>query len=96
MPLAAVTMRGCRSAQRLLLPVDACSVFVGANGVGKTNLYWALGLLRSATGCRYCFGKASDRSMTCNAKLTRILNLGLSNAHFRDDRHLSGHPGICL
>jgi predicted ATPase len=28
--------------------VDACSVFVGANGVGKTNLYKALALLRCA------------------------------------------------
>ena len=28
--------------------MESCSVFVGANGVGKTNLYNALGLLRSA------------------------------------------------
>jgi predicted ATPase len=28
--------------------VSACAVFVGANGVGKTNLYKALGLLRCA------------------------------------------------
>ncbi len=48
MPLTAVTIQGYRSVQRLLLPVDPCSIFVGANGVGKTNLYKALGLLRSA------------------------------------------------
>lgn len=95
-PLTAVTIRGYRSARRLLLPVDACSVLVGANGIGKTNLYRVLGLLRSVAGRRYCFDKASDRSMTCNAKLTRILNLGLLNAHFRDRGHLSGCPGICL
>ncbi|HLH89182.1 MAG TPA: AAA family ATPase [Xanthobacteraceae bacterium] len=48
MPLTAVTIRGYRSVRNLYLPVEACSVFVGANGVGKTNLYKALGLLRAA------------------------------------------------
>jgi predicted ATPase len=48
MPLSAVTIRGYRSVRNLFLPVEACSVFVGANGVGKTNLYKALGLLRAA------------------------------------------------
>ena len=48
MPLSAVTIRGYRSVRGLFLPVEACSVFVGANGVGKTNLYKALGLLRAA------------------------------------------------
>src|SRR5215475_15476037 len=48
MPLTAVTIRGYRSVRNLFLPVEACSVFVGANGVGKTNLYKALGLLRSS------------------------------------------------
>jgi predicted ATPase len=47
-PLIAVTIRGYRSVRSLVLPVEACSVFVGANGVGKTNLYKALGLLRHA------------------------------------------------
>jgi len=49
--LTSVTIRGYRSIRNLTLPVDACTVFVGANGVGKTNLYKALGLLRcAATG----------------------------------------------
>ncbi|MBO0758121.1 MAG: AAA family ATPase, partial [Bradyrhizobiaceae bacterium] len=48
MPLTSVTIQGYRSVRRLTLPVDACSVFVGANGVGKTNLYKALALLRCA------------------------------------------------
>ena len=47
-PLTSVTIRGYRSVQRLTLPVEDCSVFIGANGVGKTNLYKALGLLRCA------------------------------------------------
>jgi predicted ATPase len=48
LPLTAVQIQGYRSVRRLVLPVDACAVFAGANGVGKTNLYKALGLLRSA------------------------------------------------
>jgi predicted ATPase len=48
MPLTAVKIHGYRSVRSLFLPVDACAVFVGANGVGKTNLYKALGLLRAA------------------------------------------------
>ena len=48
MPLTAISIQGYRSIQRLYFDVDACSIFVGANGVGKTNLYKALGLLRAA------------------------------------------------
>jgi predicted ATPase len=48
MPLTAISIQNYRSVRRLYLPVEACSIFVGANGVGKTNLYKALGLLRSA------------------------------------------------
>jgi len=47
-PLTAISIQGYRSIKRLHLVVDACSIFVGANGVGKTNLYKGLGLLRSA------------------------------------------------
>jgi predicted ATPase len=48
LPLTAISIQGYRSIRQLYLPVEACSIFVGANGVGKTNLYKALGLLRSA------------------------------------------------
>lgn len=48
MPLTSVSIQGYRSVRALRLPVEACSVFVGANGVGKTNLYKGLGLLRAA------------------------------------------------
>src|SRR3954447_24445386 len=50
MALSAVTIRNYRSVRHLLLPVEQLSVFVGANGVGKTNLYRALALLREAAG----------------------------------------------
>lgn len=70
MPLTAVTIKGYRSVRNLYLPVEACSIFIGANGVGKTNLYKALGLLRAAAegnitraiaqegGSNRCFGPA--------------------------------------
>jgi predicted ATPase len=48
MPLSAVSIKNYRSVRHLWLPVEQLSIFVGANGVGKTNLYKALALLRSA------------------------------------------------
>jgi predicted ATPase len=48
MPLSAVTIKGYRSVRSLHLPIETCAVFVGPNGVGKTNLYKALGLLHRA------------------------------------------------
>jgi predicted ATPase len=48
MPLTAISIEGYRSVRRLYLPIGKLSVFVGANGVGKTNLYNALGLLHAA------------------------------------------------
>jgi predicted ATPase len=48
MPIAAVSIGGYRSIQQLRFPVGPLTVFVGRNGVGKTNLYRALEMLRSA------------------------------------------------
>lgn len=48
MPLSAVSIKNYRSVRSLWLPVEQLSIFVGANGVGKTNLYKALALLRGA------------------------------------------------
>lgn len=48
MRLRSVTLQGYRSVRSFTLPVEACSVFLGATGVGKTNLYKALRLLRCA------------------------------------------------
>ncbi|MDP4021796.1 AAA family ATPase [Methylobacterium sp. NEAU 140] len=46
--LREVTVSGYRSLRRITLPVEGLSVFVGGNGVGKTNLYRALELLQAA------------------------------------------------
>src|SRR5262249_25910807 len=47
-PPTPVTIKGYRSVRSLYLPIETCAVFVGPNGVGKTNLYKALGLLHRA------------------------------------------------
>ena len=41
-------VEGYRSLQRIMLPVDQLNVFIGANGVGKTNLYRAFELIQAA------------------------------------------------
>ncbi|WP_027173695.1 AAA family ATPase [Methylobacterium sp. 10] len=43
-----ISSTGYRSLRRIGFPVDALSVFIGANGVGKTNLYRALERLQAA------------------------------------------------
>lgn len=48
MALGAISIEGYRSVRKLYLPIEPVSIFIGANGVGKTNLYKALNLLRGA------------------------------------------------
>lgn len=48
MPVAAASIGGYRSIQQLRFPIGPLTVLVGRNGVGKTNLYRALEMLRSA------------------------------------------------
>jgi predicted ATPase len=50
MPLAVqeITASGYRSLRSIGFPVGHLTVFLGANGVGKTNLYRALQLLQGA------------------------------------------------
>ncbi len=52
MPLnvAAVSASGYRSLRAIHFPVGRLTVFIGANGVGKTILYRALQLLQAAAG----------------------------------------------
>jgi len=49
-----------RSLKRIAYPVSQLDVFVGANGVGKTNLYRALELVRSAAANTLAHDLASD------------------------------------
>ena len=48
LPLLEFSASGYRSLRRIAYPVSNLEVFVGANGVGKTNLYRALELVRAA------------------------------------------------
>jgi predicted ATPase len=48
MPVTAVSVGGYRSIQQLSLPIAPLTVLVGRNGVGKTNLYRSLEMLRAA------------------------------------------------
>src|SRR3977135_2728200 len=48
MRICEVSAAGYRSLRAIRFPVGGLTVFVGANGVGKTNLYRALQLLQAA------------------------------------------------
>ena len=48
MRIAEVSIAGYRSLKAIRFPIGTLTVFVGANGVGKTNLYRALQLLQAA------------------------------------------------
>src|SRR6185437_10652299 len=48
LPVREFSAAGYRSLQRIHYPMSRLDVFVGANGVGKSNLYRALELLRAA------------------------------------------------
>jgi predicted ATPase len=55
-----VTTEGYRSLKGIRYPVGQLEVFVGANGVGKTNLYRGLELLRAAAENRLGFALARE------------------------------------
>jgi predicted ATPase len=48
LPVREFSAKGYRSLQRIYYPMSRLDVFVGANGVGKSNLYRGLELLRAA------------------------------------------------
>jgi len=48
LPVREFSASGYRSLQRIHYPMSRLDVFVGANGVGKSNLYRALEPLRAA------------------------------------------------
>lgn len=58
-----VQVAGYRSLRAIRFPVGRLSVFVGANGVGKTNLYRALELLQAAAGGTLAHALAAEGGM---------------------------------
>lgn len=59
--LTEVATAGYRSLKSIRYPVGELEVFVGANGVGKTNLYRGLELLRAAAENRFGHTLAHER-----------------------------------
>lgn len=75
MPLTQVTIQNYRSVRDLTMPVEQLSVFVGANGAGKTNLYKALSLLRRAAD------GSITRAITEEGGLESVLWAGPRSSH---------------
>src|SRR2546423_11543158 len=63
MQIRTVSIAGYRSLRAINFPVGALTVFVGANGVGKTNLYRALQLLQAAAAGTLARELASEGGM---------------------------------
>lgn len=63
MRICDVSIAGYRSLRLLRFPVGGLTVFVGANGVGKTNLYRALQLLQAAAAGTLARELASEGGM---------------------------------
>src|SRR5215472_3384188 len=61
--LTDVHIAGYRSLRSISFPIGRLSVFVGANGVGKTNLYHALSLLQAAAAGRLAHALAAEGGM---------------------------------
>src|SRR5712675_2962646 len=63
MRIQEVSAAGYRSLHGIRFPVGALTVFVGADGVGKTNLYRALQLLQAAAAGTLARELASEGGM---------------------------------
>jgi predicted ATPase len=61
--IESVSIAGYRSLRRIRFPVERLTVFVGANGVGKTNLYRALQLLQAAAAGTFAHELAAEGGM---------------------------------
>jgi predicted ATPase len=63
MQIKEIALAGYRSLRSIRFPVGQLTVFVGANGVGKTNLYRALQLLQAAAAGSLARELASEGGM---------------------------------
>jgi predicted ATPase len=60
LPVREFQAKGFRSLKHIAYPMSGLDVFVGSNGVGKTNLYRALELLQSAAANTLAYDLARD------------------------------------
>ena len=63
MRICEIGVSGYRSLRGIRFPVGGLTVFVGANGVGKTNLYRALQLLQASAAGTLSRELASEGGM---------------------------------
>ena len=67
-----ISISGYRSLRAIRFPVGGLTVFVGANGVGKTNLYRALELLQAAaagTLARACLRRGMESALWAGKRM---------------------------
>ena len=98
MSLTDIHIAGYRSIRSIHFPVRQLSVLVGANGVGKTNLYRALELVRAAaTGETFAFvvHPAVFRiggNARCGCLRVKRLRAGIFDAKFHGS-NIAHHDG---
>ncbi|HVI90761.1 MAG TPA: AAA family ATPase [Dongiaceae bacterium] len=88
--LSAVGIGGYRSLRQIQFPVDQLSVFVGANGVGKTNLYRALLLVQAAAAGRLALELAGEGGMASAMSAAKRPPKGQPLISFRTDFETEG------
>jgi predicted ATPase len=90
MRISEISIAGYRSLRAIRFPVGGLTVFVGANGVGKTNLYRSLQLLQAAAAGALARELASEGGMQSalwagkrmvNKPARMKLSVGLSANH---------------
>src|ERR671918_2108962 len=94
MRICEVGISGYRSLRAIRFPVGRLTVFVGANGVGKTNLYRALQLLQASAAGTLSRELASEGGMEsalwagkrAGNKPARIKAVGWPGIGYRQDR----------
>ena len=82
MSLTDLHIEGYRSVRNLRLPVRQLTVLVGANGVGKTNIYRALELVRLAATGELAMAIAREG--------------GLASVLWAGERRINERPGLSL
>ena len=82
MGLTSIHIAGYRSVRSIHFPVRQLSVLVGANGVGKTNLYRALELVRAAATGEFAHDLAREG--------------GLASALWAGERNATDKPRLTL
>jgi predicted ATPase len=70
MRIREISISGHRSLRAIRFPVGGLTVFVGANGVSKTNLYRALQLLQAEAAGRRGRGLSEPRGFESFAGIT--------------------------